>query len=249
MSKEFEETKNKFEQIQGELEVRAINDQKAKEDEIARKQEEARQAQVESDQKSIENKKTLERAGVIDLFEEIRNSGLVKMSPNPVYRYETKSIPIYKKGHFGSKKLSHYEREEQKTKIADYESAHISWGKENRFIELRFRHIGDTSPTPYYSFCRIYALDDGRIGVLDFDISEDKKIIYINENNERIDVSRKKDGSLYFFRGWNQPLATDMVHPSQNKFKEIENLSDFVATKLSTPDHFGFYMSSPDPNP
>lgn len=225
MTKEFENFKNILGQKQNELEIQARNDQKAKDDETVRKQAEDRQKQIESNQRAAENKRILENSGVVKLFEEIRDSGIVKNSEDPIYRTEEETIPIYKEGFFGCKKLLHYERKKHQIKIADFAPATISWGEENRYISLSF-NTGD-------KFCRLYALSNGKVGTLIFDIEDGKKYSYRPNPNRNIfeEVSKNKKGGIEFGEGANLGGFPQykVIVPTE---KEIDDISTYIVNKL-----------------
>ena len=124
MSKEFENFKNILGQKQNELDIQARNAQKTKDDETARKQTEDRQKQIESDQRAAENKRILENSGIVKLFEEIRNSGIVKWEEGPLYKTERQQVDHYKDTFLGKKFIGNW-AENITTKISDVNPAHI----------------------------------------------------------------------------------------------------------------------------
>jgi len=109
-SKEFEQIKELVDLSRQEEDIMVRN----------RELEEKRKydAKVEVILKKIkEDELILEKSGIKSLFEEIRDSGLVKYNNESVY----KEVPIYKQKIFGGKILDHYENR----KIKDYTPAHI----------------------------------------------------------------------------------------------------------------------------
>lgn len=155
MTKEFENFKNILGQKQNELDIQVRNAQKAKEDEAARKQAEDRQKQIESNQRAAENKRILENLGIVRLFEEIRDSGLVKFKYDPTYKTERKPVNHYKNTFFGGKKIIGTWAEDTEVKVSDFEPAKIAFGTENESISLQFNErTWNQGDNQYPSYCR-----------------------------------------------------------------------------------------------
>lgn len=133
MTKEFENFKNILGQKQNELEIQDRNAQKAKDDETARKQAEDRQKQIESDQRAAENKRILENSGIVKLLEEIRDSGIVKLSPEEVFEKRN----IYRESFFSNTKK--IVRQEE-VKIANFCPARIIWSENNEGVGIGFNY-------------------------------------------------------------------------------------------------------------
>ena len=206
MSKEFENFKNILGQKQNELEIQARTAQKAQEDEAARKQAEARQKQIESDQRATKNRRIFEDAGVVKLFEEIRDSGLLKISTVPVYeKWEEVKTPKYEKNFLGGKKIiGYYEYKQGVNKITDFTPAIIEWGEENRSIRLLFdeQYVGSSG-------------DDDRYG---YDHIEYSDITLVILDNETIGGSKKG------FNGYNA---------TEREKREIKDVSSYIAEEAT----------------
>lgn len=217
MTKEFENFQRIFAQKQNESEIQTRATQKAQDDEVKRKQEEVRQKQIESDQRAAENKKIFEDAGVVKLFEEIRDTGLVKSSVEPLY--ESKLVNKYPNSVHGP----FYERIFDKSKkLNNFTPATITWGDENKFIELRFNggyYGGD------YDYLRLDLLSNKRIGIIE-------NIKDPNNNGYRVGTTAR---SSY----WH--------HVYIDQETEIVNIPEFIAEKLIKPDHFSSPSDGPQP--
>lgn len=176
MTKEFENFKNILGQKQNELVIQARNTQIKLENENRKKQEEDRQRQIESDQRAAENLKVLKSSGVIELFEKIRDNGIVKYSNMPLFeglsRHQEENYlngpdKNYYSEKYIIKKLKH-------KKIGDYHPAKIIFGHENSFIILAFNgyygYTGETDADSHdicdeqYQSCKIIVLDNKKIG-------------------------------------------------------------------------------------
>lgn len=105
MSKEFDQINNIVLPLNQEIQLRKRN-------------QEAKKNDLECFYQGIkEDEAILNRYGVKSIFEEIRDSGLVKWDDKPVYKKE----PIYIEKFFGGKIIDHYEEK----KISDYAPARI----------------------------------------------------------------------------------------------------------------------------
>lgn len=198
MTKEFENFKNILGQKQNELDIQARNAQKAKEDETARKQAEARQKQIESDQRAAENKRILENSGVVKLFEEIRDSGLVKFIYDPIYKTERKPTDHYKNTFWGKKFVGNWE-ERTEVKVSDFEPAKIVWGYENSSISLQFNertvNVGDNrypSNVSYWQEIIFYSTSES--GHILCDCKNTREVVWqYPQKPERIKTKIKTD--------------------------------------------------------
>lgn len=145
MSQEFEEIKNAITAHKNALKTK--DDLEKQQEKILTDQAEqnrlATQAKIDADKIILKN------SGVIELFQKIADSGLVKSSDNPVYIWE----PIYKKGLIGRKYLDHYE----KKLISEYTPATISESENTNdlvsvtlFYDTSFDSKGGDSNTEHH---------------------------------------------------------------------------------------------------
>lgn len=166
MTKEFEQIREAVANKQQELDIisrnRSLEEERKKDEATKIRMQEAEESKVRSN----ENKRIFESVGIIKLFEELRDSGIVRAENTPVYE----QTPVYKQRIFGGEK----QIGTKKTKISDFTPAKIVYGTENKSISLIFNIRSgfiDRYQTYYY---------DDRIT---FSITDDKKIS-LNEYND-----------------------------------------------------------------
>jgi len=113
MTKEFEKIKSEVEKFRNDVEI-----QQRKREENDRQEKQQSFIKVEIERKKAMSK--LEQSGIKRLFEEIRDSGLVKLNNKPAY----KTIPVYRQKFFGGQVFDHDEYQKQ----SDYTPAYITEG-------------------------------------------------------------------------------------------------------------------------
>lgn len=178
-------------------------DNKRRQEEYKRKEEIS-----EIEKKAIENKKIFENAGVVKLFEEIRDSGIIKYNNDPLY---SKGYSV-KTGLFGNKNKWIDGKE-----IMPYHPAEIRWGKLNFYGDCDCSHISLTfNDIP--GFCDSDGRElGGSADVINLDILSNKKIGILefvgDPNGEFIDWKRDQ----------RKPKIIE---------KEIENIPNYITTKL-----------------
>ncbi|MDD4785509.1 MAG: hypothetical protein PHH12_03615 [Candidatus Shapirobacteria bacterium] len=213
MTKEFENIQKTVVSKRIELDTITRISQQNKEIEERNKKEQER---ANSEKRAIENRKIFEEAGVVKLFEEIRDSGLVKCNDKPIYGKES----IYKKKLFGGK-------EQVGTKIvklADYIPAKINWGEECGSISLLFNErknskIDSCEPDSYnYDCCYLEILSNKKIGI-------SKSIQDPNDSGYILGGGGGKSGE------------GKMIYKTINIETEITNIPKFIADKLIEPDN------------
>jgi hypothetical protein len=160
MSIELDQIKKAVADRQQELDTAARNkrleDEKKQAEENRKKEQKACESQKRSDQ----NREVFKSVGIIKLFEEIKNSGIVKAKNEPQY----KQVPKYRESIFGKRT----QVGEERVKISDYEPARIEWGTENRSVTLAFNissDKGDNYSSGYYydDHITFALLDNGEI--------------------------------------------------------------------------------------
>lgn len=132
---------------------------------------------IESQKRAEENMRILKESGIIGLFEEIRDSGLLKYKNEPVY----KKIGAYMNTPF--EKNIFYEVDDKNAKTNEYDPARIEFGFENRSVGLRFNY--------WYSEGGNYSSDSSGYSEILIEIGSDNQIFLKTQS----DKSHCKDRS------------------------------------------------------
>lgn len=178
MSKEFDQIKQVINNRKQEQDTAQRNRQLEAERKRAEEERQKKQEEHESMQRSIENKKILESTGIVRLFEEIRDSGIVKSKDEPIYEI----VPRYRTIFFGEK----VQDGTVSVKIGDYEPARIIWGEECQIVTLAF-NISEWSGDKY-SYGYYY---DDHISFRLTDKKEIEFIGYIDRERQRVSSNTK----------------------------------------------------------
>ena len=183
MTKEFEIVQK----IVLEAEQRKITEQKALTDKKSQEQKKLKQV-LEKEKRTNNNGQILKNSGVVKLFQEIIDSGLVKMKNEPCYE----NRPILRDTIFGKR----YFTGKKRVKISDYEPAIIKWGEECQSVSLVFNrrvercYIGSCYDEWHtevsYDSCTFVVLPSGGIGLDKGKNNIDSKSEYVEIKIEEI---------------------------------------------------------------
>lgn len=184
MNNDFENFQQQLKLQQNKLEMQAQAEKKAKEDQLAKNEALKRQKQFESDQRAAANRLVFERAGVVQLFEHIRDKKIVIGSPDPFYKREEKEVPVYKDTFWGGRKQIGTKWEWVGKKISDYTPAEINWGDENANITLSYNIQWSHGRDKYFTWSdrsddhiTLSILRNGDIGIIENILDKDRNSV------------------------------------------------------------------------
>lgn len=165
MSKEFDQIKQAVNNRKNELDTQKRFDELIEREKNERLNIEWEKKEKEGERIKVENRKVLEDSGVVKLFEEIRDSGLVKKGDKPLYEDQ----PAYRETLFGGRKFVGNKR----VKVCEYTPAEIVWSSDCSAISLLFNEdsyydgMGDPEcpcSVPIYNFCTFGLNADKKMG-------------------------------------------------------------------------------------